>query len=325
MGAATAAAGNGHPGGAASASPVRLSVLVPARNEADNIAACVRSVLAESSPHLELLVLDDGSDDGTGELALAAGGGDPRLRVLRGASLPPGWLGKSHACHQLAETARGSWWLFLDADARLAPGALAAALDTALAQGEGLVTGFPRQETGSWPERLVVPLMTFTVACHLPIRLVRGSADPRFVAAHGAFLLIAADSYAAIGGHAAFRSHLVDDMAMARAVKRAGLPVTLADVRREVTMRMYHDGAGVWQGYKKNLYTGLGRSPLLLAGVVLAYAMLYVLPPLAALAALAALGALAAGAPDAAAAWSAAAGAGGAGWPGGWLAPAALG
>lgn len=259
----------------------RLSILIPARDEADNIGACVRSVLAEQSELIEVLVLDDRSTDGTTDIALAAAGEDSRLRVFAGEPSPEGWTGKSFACHQLALKARGQWWLFLDADARLAPGALAVGMDTALAQESGLITGFPNQKTGTWLEQLIVPLMTFTIACHLPIRLVRHSENPMFVAAHGAFMLIRVDSYRATGGHEAFKSHLVDDMQLARAVKRAGLPVTLANIHEHVSMRMYHDSAGVWNGYKKNIFAGMGRNSLLLVSVLLMYTLIYIVPPLA--------------------------------------------
>ncbi|GGG68903.1 glycosyltransferase [Paenibacillus radicis (ex Gao et al. 2016)] len=258
----------------------RLSILIPARDEAGNIGPCLRSVLAESSPNIEVLVCDDHSTDGTTEAAQAAAADDPRLQILHSVTAPAGWTGKSHACHQLAQKARGEWWLFLDADARLGPGALEAAMDTALAQKRGLITGFPRQETGTWLERLMVPLMTFTIACHLPIRLVRHSANPIFVAAHGAFMLIHADSYRATGGHEAFKSHLVDDMQLARAVKQAGLPVTLANIHPYVSMRMYQDASGVWNGYKKNIFAGMGRNSLLLAAVLALYSFMYILPPM---------------------------------------------
>lgn len=259
----------------------RISILIPARDEADNIGACLQSVLADSSAHIEVLVLDDRSTDGTTSIALAAAAGDTRLRVIAGKPIPEGWMGKSYACHQLAGEACGQWWLFLDADARLVPGALAAAMDTALMQERGLVTGFPRQETGTWLEQLIVPLMTFTIACHLPIWCVRHSANPMFVAAHGAFMLILAESYQATGGHAAFKSHLVDDMQLAQAVKQAGLPVTLANIHQYVSMRMYHDAVGVWNGYKKNIFTGMGRNSVLLVTVMLLYIMIYIVPPLA--------------------------------------------
>ncbi|WP_310830547.1 glycosyltransferase [Paenibacillus pedocola] len=256
-----------------------VSVLVPARDEAEGIAACLSSVLDCSPPagwQAEILVLDDRSSDGTGEIAVAAGA--DRVRVLPGLELPAGWLGKSHACAQLAEAAGGEWLLFLDADVRLRPGALQAALAAAEQQGSGLITGFPRQITGSWLERLVVPLMGFTIISHLPVVLVRGSEDPRFVAAHGGFMLIRRDSYARCGGHAAIRGELVDDMALARAVKHAGEPVLLADITEHAEMRMYHNAAEVWNGYRKNIYAGLGRRPSLLLGILLLYVLLYVLP-----------------------------------------------
>ncbi|MFF2089337.1 glycosyltransferase family 2 protein [Paenibacillus sp. NPDC058174] len=258
----------------------RLSILIPARDEAGNIGPCLRSALAESSPYIEILVCDDHSTDGTTEAAQAAAAGDPRFRIIGSESVPNGWMGKSHACHQLAKEARGEWWLFLDADTRLGPGALEAAMDTALAQKRGLITGFPHQETGTWLERLIVPLMTFTIACHLPIRLVRRSANPMFVAAHGAFMLIHADSYLATGGHESFKSHMVDDMQLARAVKQSGLPVTLANIHPYVSMRMYQDAPGVWNGYKKNIFAGMGRNSLLLAAVLVFYSLMYILPPM---------------------------------------------
>lgn len=260
-----------------------LSVLLPARDEADNITPCLDTVLACSTGgrHVEIIVLDDRSGDGTGAIAAAAGG--DRIRVLPGRDLPEGWMGKSHACAQLAEAAGGDWLLFLDADIRLHPAVLSAALITAEAQGRGLVTGFPRQITGSWLEKLVVPLMNFTVFCHLPIPLVRGSGDPRFVAAHGGFMLIHRDSYARTGGHGAIRGELVDDMAMARAFKRAGEPVTLADLTDYAEMRMYHQAKEVWNGYRKNIYAGLGRSFGLLLAVLMFYAFLYVVPLAAAI------------------------------------------
>ncbi|MRN54225.1 glycosyltransferase family 2 protein [Paenibacillus monticola] len=256
----------------------RLSVLIPARDEADNIAACLASVLACRSVgwDFEVLVLDDRSSDGTGELAAATG--DHRVKVLAGRELPEGWLGKSNACVQLAEAASGTWLLFLDADIRLRPEALEAAILTATAQGGGLVTGFPWQVTRTWLEKLIVPLMNFTIICHLPIPLVRGSKDSRFVAAHGGFMLIHRDSYSRSGGHAGIRAELVDDMALARAVKISGDPVTLANVVDYTEMRMYHNAQEVWKGYRKNIYAGLGRRPLLLLGLLTVYTMLYVLP-----------------------------------------------
>lgn len=255
-----------------------VSVLIPARDEADNIGDCLASVLAcrITGWDLEIIVLDDRSSDETGRIARATG--DERVKVMAGRELPIGWLGKSYACNQLMKAASGEWLLYLDADIRLKPEALENALAMADAQEEGLITGFAYQQTGTWLEKLVVPLMTFTIICHLPILLVRTSRDPRFVAAHGGFMLVHRNSYIRCGGHAAIRSDLVDDMALARAVKKAGDQVTLADITDYAEMRMYHNASEVWNGYRKNIYAGLGRRSVILLGMLSLYTLLYVFP-----------------------------------------------
>ncbi len=257
----------------------RVSILIPARNEARNIEACLRSVLTQSHPAFEVLVLDDRSEDETAAIVRRHARMDARLRLLEGASPPIGWTGKSHACRQLAQAARAPWLFYLDADARLEPGALTRIAAAAEAQGDGLLTGFPRQIVGTLAEKLIVPMMLFTVLSHLPIRQVRRSSDPRFAAAHGACLFVSRTAYDAAGGHEAVRSQLVEDIALARAVKLAGYPVTLADIHRDIYMRMYTSASEVWLGYRKNLFPGLGRSPLLLGAILMLYAALYVLPP----------------------------------------------
>ncbi|MED5020764.1 glycosyltransferase family 2 protein [Paenibacillus chibensis] len=260
----------------------QLTICIPARNEASNIGDCLRSILKDDAGRYvkEILVLDDRSTDETAFIVSRIAKQDARIRLLSGKDLPAGWMGKSYACHQLSQEASGSWLLFLDADVRLHAGAIEAAMADARQQGSGLITGFPYQRTGTWMERLVVPMMLFTVICHLPIIGVRTSKSPLFVAAHGAFMLIDRDSYDAIGGHEAIKSGLVDDMALARRVKQAGRPVTLADVRHHLSMRMYASGIEVWHGYRKNIFEGVGRSSVLLGSMLTLYVCLYLLPPL---------------------------------------------
>ncbi|WP_018884120.1 glycosyltransferase [Paenibacillus massiliensis] len=268
-----------------------LSILIPARNEEAHIQACLEHVLScdRQGITLELLILNDRSEDATAALVkeciarqATASVDDSSLsiRMLQGAVPPKGWLGKSYACHQLATAAQGTWLLFMDADVRLAPDALQAALRTAVYQGKGLITGFPRQVTMTWLERLIVPMMMFTIICHLPIALIKHSRSPLFVAAMGAFLLIHRDSYSAAGGHEAIRAAMVDDMSLARAVKRAGHPVTLASVFTHVHMRMYCNAAEVWNGFTKNVYDGIGRQPWLLVLLILSYSAMYLIPVL---------------------------------------------
>jgi glycosyltransferase involved in cell wall biosynthesis len=260
---------------------IRLSILIPARDEERHIGGCLQAIsacLPADAADIEIIVLDDGSTDATAYIARAYAEADCRFRVAAGAEKPADWVGKAYACHQLAQLARGSWLWFIDADARMQPGAIQAIGRELNARSCGLISGFPRQQTGSWLERLVVPMMGFTIACHLPIRLVSASRDPRFAAAHGGWIGIHRATYALAGGHAANRGELVDDVALMRAVKRAGHPVALADVRMQVTMRMYRSAAEVWSGYTKNIYAGLGRSGSLLFAVLSLYALLYLLP-----------------------------------------------
>ncbi|PZD94080.1 hypothetical protein DNH61_19160 [Paenibacillus sambharensis] len=258
----------------------RLSVLIPARNEEKRLPGCLESLIA-ADPELkdiEILVLDDRSDDGTARVARSYAAKDARIRLLDGMQLPAGWAGKCHACMQLAGQASGNWLLFMDADARVERGALSRAAAAAEHAGSGMITGFPYQETGSWLERLVVPMMGFTIACHLPIRLIADSQSPMFAAAHGAWIMLDTKLYHSIGGHASIRDELVDDMALAKCVKRAGGKLLLTDVRGIVRMRMYSNAGEVWSGFRKNVFAGLGRRSLLLFMIMLLYSLLYLMP-----------------------------------------------
>ncbi|MHA7579312.1 glycosyltransferase family 2 protein [Paenibacillus vandeheii] len=259
-----------------------VSVLIPARNEKLHIQGCLESVLASDTTgfRMEVLVLDDRSEDETAALIKAIADRDPRVRLLHGVELPAGWMGKSHACHRLVQEAKGEWFMFVDADVRLEPAAIRQTIAAGCEQGGGLVTGFPYQVTKTWMEKLVVPMMVFTIISHLPIFMIRRSSHPMFVAATGAFLLIHRSSYKASGGHAGIQADLVDDMSLAKAVKRAGHPVMLADVHDVTNTRMYQNGAEVWNGYKKNMYEGMGRKDVLLLGTMLMYTLMYIVPSL---------------------------------------------
>jgi chlorobactene glucosyltransferase len=259
--------------------PKFVSILVPARNEAANIEACVRSLLAQDVPTFELLVLDDQSEDATGAI-LAGLAADERLRVLPGGPLVPGWLGKANACRQLAEAARGDWLLFTDADTVHQPPALRRALALAEARNVGLLSIFPRQITGTWSERLVVPLMHLAVYGLLPLPAMRRLRSPAFAAANGQYLLFRRAAYDAAGGHAAVRNMVLEDVALARAVKRAGWRIELADGGDLVRTRMYRGAAEVWAGFSKNFFAFFNHSLPFLGVTLLGYALLYVAPPL---------------------------------------------
>jgi chlorobactene glucosyltransferase len=264
-----------------------LSLLVPARDEAANIEACLRGLLAQDYPAFEVIALDDESSDGTGGILARLAAADPRLRVITGGPPRAGWTGKANACRQLAEAARGDLLLFTDADVRHAPPLLRHAVATALALDAGLLSIFPTQITVTWLERLIVPLMQhFTVFTLLPLPLLRRARAPAFAAANGEFLLFQRAAYRACGGHGAVRGAVLEDVGLARAVKAAGYRVALADGERLVTCRMYRNAAEVWAGFSKNLFAFVNRSYAFLAVAALAGLALWTLPPLLALAAL---------------------------------------
>lgn len=251
-----------------------VSVLVPARDEAHRIAPCVGSLLAQDYPNVELLVLDDHSADNTATVVLGLGltedgGSWPRRQLLRGEPLPPGWTGKAWACAQLARAARGEWLLFTDADTVHAPGALAAMLAHARRTRADLLSAWPRQVVGTWSERLVIPLVYVLVLGFLPLWALAwfqrrpqlaAKAPPdtlrRLGAANGQFLLFRRATYERLGGHAAMRSHLVEDVALARLVAdrtSQGWRVINCDGLPWVRCRMYRAFPELWEGFTKNL------------------------------------------------------------------------
>jgi chlorobactene glucosyltransferase len=259
--------------------PPRLSVLIPARNEAGVIAETVAAVLGQAyTGELELIVLDDDSSDGTAQVALAAGRGDPRLRVVSGAELPPGWAGKNWACHQLAQHAHGEVLVFTDADVRWEPGALASVVNWMSQSRADCLTVWPTQEARTWPERLVVPLMMFAILSYLPEVCVRFVPWPVFAAANGQFLAFRRPAYERIGGHAAVRASVVEDISLAWEVKRHGLRLVMALGNGLIHGRMYTNWRQVRHGFAKNILAGHGDRPAFLLLSALFHWTLFILP-----------------------------------------------
>ncbi|PPK95269.1 glycosyl transferase family 2 [Kineococcus xinjiangensis] len=265
-----------------------VSVLLPVRDEAARVTPCLRALLAQTGvPRMEVLVCDDGSTDGTAAVVLAVAAGDPRVRLLRGAPPPPGWLGKPHACAQLAAAAGGDVLAFVDADVVCAPHALAAAVHL-LRGGDGgrpldLVSPYPRQVAATAAERLVQPLLQWSWLTTLPLRTAETSRRPSLSAANGQLLLVDAAAYRRAGGHAAVAGEVLDDIALVRAVKAAGGRGGMADGTDLATCRMYTGWAELRHGYGKSLWSAFG-SPAGSAAAAALLATAYVVPPLAALA-----------------------------------------
>ena len=250
-----------------------VSVLLPARNEALRIGSCLESLLKQNYSSLEIIVLDDESVDTTAEIARALGfstNPESKCRLIRGAPLPPGWTGKSWACHQLADVARGDYLLFTDADTVHQPEVVSSAIATAQRLRCDLLTVWPFQTTVTFAEKLVIPLMFVVGGSYLPHwLLVWAQCSPRLArllgskllarcgTASGQFLLFQRQSYFKMGGHRAVGEHLVEDISLAREVAKRipdGWRLVTCDGTGLVSCRMYTSLGQIWEGFTKNLW-----------------------------------------------------------------------
>jgi hypothetical protein len=259
----------------ASDSPL-VSVCIPARNEERNIAAVVRGALANQGVSLEVLVHDDQSTDQTPVILAALCAEDARVRSVPVQPLPAGWNGKQWGCERMGQEARGEWLLFTDADVRITPDCLERAVAEAKRLNAALLSTVPQQETGTFLERMVVPLIHWMLFSWLPMPRMRTTNDPATSAGCGQFLLVQRTAWHAAGGHAAFRDSMHDGIKLPRNIRRAGFHTDLYDGSDSVSCRMYRSAAETWRGFTKNAYEGLG-SPL----VLVVFTMLEVLGILA--------------------------------------------
>lgn len=234
-----------------------ISVLIPARNEERGIVACVESVLANRDVVLEVVVLDDGSTDRTAEIVRELAARDSRVRLEVAPPLPPGWAGKQHACFALSKLAKYDTFTFLDADVRLSDTALSRMHGFLKTSGAALVSGFPRQETRTLLEILVVPLINWLLLCYLPIARMRKSLQPGLGAGCGQWFMTTRAAYQKVGGHEAVKSSFHDGIKLPRAYRAAGLMTDFCDATHDATCRMYRTAGQVWKGFAKNAREGM--------------------------------------------------------------------
>ncbi|GHJ48813.1 hypothetical protein Cs7R123_61550 [Catellatospora sp. TT07R-123] len=238
----------------------RTSLLVPARDEARRLPYTIPGLLAQ--PAEEILILDDGSTDGTA--AIVRGFADPRLRLITGTPRPDGWIGKNWACHQLAQAATGDLLVYADADVTLRPGALDAVWAQLRRQRADVFSVFPRQQTGTLGERMLVPLIDENLLAFLPHQLldlpIRAAA-----VANGQLLAFRRAAYEHVGGHAAVADQIVEDLELARLSRRRGLKLGLALGGDLISTRMYDGYPATVRGMGKSMRAAHGGSDLVLA------------------------------------------------------------
>ncbi|HVY68798.1 MAG TPA: glycosyltransferase family A protein [Verrucomicrobiae bacterium] len=270
------------------ANPPLVSILVPARNEALNIEACVESLMNQNYPNWELIVLDDNSTDGTAELVergSAKFDGPQKVTLLKGAPLPDGWTGKNWACHQLSLNARGDYLFFTDADTIHAADALSAAARAAVSWRADLLSAWPRFVTKTLGEKLIIPIVVlvgFVFTPHWLVALLQRFpslariAGAKFTGAlgtaNGQFMFFSRRGYQAVGGHEAVRAEIVEDVALGRrmaAQMGQGLRLCVGEAFRFSKVRMYRSFGETWAGFAKNLRALFGSKALLFWAFIL--------------------------------------------------------
>jgi chlorobactene glucosyltransferase len=269
----------------------RVTVVLPARNEAAHISACIASLRATTWPDWQLVVVNDGSTDDTGALARAAAAGDARVTVLDAPPLPDGWFGKQWACHTGVQAATGDLLLFTDADTRHGPELVARLVRARAERRADLISVSGTQEMVTFWERAVQPVVFALILTRFGgARAIEAARDPADVVANGQCFLVTREAYDAIGGHTSVRETVAEDLMMAQRMVEHGRRVSLVLGQELLRTRMYDGWDSLVRGWRKNVYAGgrlamkggaLGRLlfPLALVGFPLAIALPFLVLP----------------------------------------------
>ncbi len=258
-----------------------VSIVLPARNEAVHIEGCMRSILASQHPRFELIVVDDHSTDGTGDIARRVAANDPRARVLTNPDLPEGWFGKQWACQNGAALASGQILLFTDADTRHGPECLPRAVNARRIRGADLLSVAGQQLMESFWEKLVQPHIFMLLLTRFGgSETISRAKSPYGKVANGQYLMITREAYDRVGQHAAVRSHVGEDLMLGQAVTRAGMSVQMVTGIEHLFTRMYSGLGDIIRGWGKNVWAG-GRDTLPLGPMgQRVLRVLFPLPPL---------------------------------------------
>ena len=255
-----------------------VSVLIPARNEEHNIAQIVNSLLVQDYPSYEVIVLNDNSDDRTGEILLEIQGSHPELKILNGKPLETGWTGKCFACKQLYDASTGDYILFTDADTLHNPNSLRDSVTIALSRNADMVTLFPKMRMVGFAEKLIMPMLWFTVMLLLPFYFVDKKGFLKFSIGIGPFMLFKRSAYKAIGGHDSVKNAIDEDVWLARKIKEHGMQLIVEDGQHMLSVRMYRNFKEIWNGFSKNIFAGFEFSSIALFSVNLLYILLFFIP-----------------------------------------------
>lgn len=245
-----------------------LSICIPARDEAHQIATCLKAALAQDHPNFEVVLVDDGSTDGTADVAWATVGADPRFRLVRGTTPPSGWAGKPWTCQRAAGDARGRHLLFVDADVELAPDAARRAASVLVTRQLGALSVFGTWRLESFWEEVAIPVVGWFIRGTVDLDAVNDPSRPEAFA-NGQFILVDRAAYDSIGGHGAVKGEVLEDVRLARSLKQHGHPLGLYAAPALFRVRLYRSLREIVAGYTKNFYEGMDRRPHLALGALL--------------------------------------------------------
>lgn len=253
-----------------------ISVLVPARNEEGNIGNCIKSILNQDYKNFELIVLNDNSIDRTKEIMNSFN--DSRLKIINGKSLEQGWVGKNFSCHQLQQVAIGEYLLFTDADTEMSNDCISSSINFAIENETDFLTIIPFEESVTFWEKAVIPMLYFAIMVFLPVPLIERFKRKEFAMGNGQFMLFKRSFYDKIGGHQSLKNKIVEDLWLARRVKEFGGKLILANGMDVMKCRMYKSLEEIWNGFSKNIFAGLSFSVIGLMVVTLLNFIFFISP-----------------------------------------------
>ena len=231
-----------------------ISVLIPARDEEENIHRCINSLLKQIYSNIEVVVLDDDSEDNTFALAKEISDLDSRVSVYIGNEVPSGWLGKNWACHQLSEKANGEFLLFLDSDTKLSPNVLSDSMNMHINEDLDLLTLFPKRKASTFIDKIISVTIGWMIFSWIPIFLANSSKFPFFSAAFGQFLLFKRDSYNLIGGHKTIKVEILDDFELGRNISRNKLKLKMINGVKDIETFSYNSEKEALRGFSRTIF-----------------------------------------------------------------------